>query len=78
MREKKQKGLFNGKIGGNSGKGQRKNWEILFVCLEREKTKKVYLMAKLGVTAAKGKFEIGKFCPFCLEREKEQNDSFNR
>ena len=59
-------------------KGQRKNWEILFVCLEREKTKKVYLMAKLGVTAAKGKFEIGKFCPFCLEREKEQNDSFNR
>ena len=71
MREKKQKGLFHGKIGGNSGKGQRKNWEILFVCLEREKTKKVYLMAKLAVTAAKGKAEIGKFCLIVL-REKKQ------
>jgi len=70
-RPRQQKGLFNGKIGGNSGKGQRKNWEILFVCLEREKTKKVYLMAKLAVTAAKGKEEIGKFCLIVL-REKKQ------
>jgi hypothetical protein len=69
-RPRQQKGLFNGKIGGNSGKGQRKNWEILFVCLEREKTKKVYFIGKIGGNSGKGQRRNWKILFDCFEREK--------